>query len=159
MNTFRKISLPLASMIFLVDAVSAKPYLNIDHKQMLWRAENPIQQAQKAPDLYQPDDPELTQIILKQIRRCWVVDPASSAAKVVLSLAFSLDANSEIIEAPSLLYVNGENAAAQSIAFDSARRAILRCGADGFGARIALQDQEQLDLRVGFDFAVGVTTW
>ncbi|MGI3163305.1 cell envelope biogenesis protein TolA [Pseudooceanicola sp. 200-1SW] len=64
------------------------------------------------------------------VQQCWVVDPGSPAAQVVVTIAFSLDRDGQVQQSTlEMASAQGGDAAAQRAAFDAARRAVLRCSA------------------------------
>ena len=63
---------------------------------------------------------------------CWVVDPGAQSAGGVITVAFSLGQDGKPQGDVRRVSASGGNDAAQEAAFQSARRAILRCGARGF---------------------------
>jgi hypothetical protein len=67
------------------------------------------------------------------VQGCWVVDPGSTAAQVTVTLAFELGRDGRVVGNEIVMIGNtgGEPAAIQT-AFEAARRAVLRCQADGF---------------------------
>lgn len=67
------------------------------------------------------------------VQGCWVVDPGSTAARVTVTVAFELGRDGRVVAGNVIMIGNtgGEPAAVQT-AFESARRAVLRCQADGF---------------------------
>jgi hypothetical protein len=67
------------------------------------------------------------------IRRCWLVDPASDATRVALTLGFAMTAEGRPV-ADSFSRIGtatGPDAGIEA-AWQSARRAVLRCGVLGF---------------------------
>jgi len=67
------------------------------------------------------------------VQDCWVVDVGSQAANVTVTLAMSM-ARDGTVETNSLrlLSASGGDAQAAEVAFQAARRAILRCQKDGY---------------------------
>lgn len=67
------------------------------------------------------------------VQNCWVVDPGSPAAKVTVTVAMSMTEQGKVADGSLKLKSSegGDDQAAQ-VAFDAARRAILRCERDGF---------------------------
>ena len=66
------------------------------------------------------------------VNRCWNVDPGSQAARVTMTVGFSLDQGGRVSGDVRQVAASGGDDAATRIAFDAARRAILRCQGDGF---------------------------
>jgi hypothetical protein len=66
------------------------------------------------------------------VQGCWVVDPGAQAAGVTVTVVFELDREGRLVSGPSLLTSSGGTPGAVDAAFQSARRAITRCGASGF---------------------------
>lgn len=59
---------------------------------------------------------------------CWAVDPGSAAARVVVTVGFELDRDGRVIGDVRLVNAQGDDAGgAAEVAFQAARRAILRC--------------------------------
>ncbi|WP_425045905.1 energy transducer TonB [Primorskyibacter sp. S87] len=67
------------------------------------------------------------------VQNCWVVDVGSPAASVTVVIAMSMDQNGKV-QPGSLRLVSSEGGddRASRAAFESARRAILRCQKDGY---------------------------
>lgn len=61
------------------------------------------------------------------VNRCWNVDPGSVAARVTVEVAFSLDQSGRVQGDVRKLSDSGGDANAVNIAYEAARRAILRC--------------------------------
>jgi hypothetical protein len=76
------------------------------------------------------------------VQQCWVVDVGSRAANVTVTLAMSLDRSGKIV-AGSLKMVSGEGGDQRAIqtAFQSARRAVLRCQKGGYNLPPEKYDQ------------------
>lgn len=66
------------------------------------------------------------------VKQCWVIDPGSQAARISVTVGFSLDQNGKVTRGPSLVSNSPGNDAAIRTAFEAARRAVLRCGGAGF---------------------------
>ncbi len=101
----------------------------------------------------QPADSEVFQTALAQtIRRCWVVDPGSEASKVAVTIAFSLASDGTLSDAPRLVSATEGSEDAVKAAFESARRAILRCGGmDGGFALPPARYEEWREVEITFD--------
>ena len=61
------------------------------------------------------------------VNRCWNVDPGSVAARVTVEVAFSLDQSGRVQGDVRKLSDSGGDPGAVNIAYEAARRAILRC--------------------------------
>ena len=61
------------------------------------------------------------------VNRCWNVDPGSGAARVAVEVAFSLDQSGRVQGDVRKLSDSGGDPGAVNIAYEAARRAILRC--------------------------------
>ena len=61
------------------------------------------------------------------VNRCWNVDPGSVAARVTLTVAFSLTPEGRVDGNVRQVAASGGDAGAVRTAFEAARRAILRC--------------------------------
>uniref|UniRef100_UPI004048A31F energy transducer TonB n=1 Tax=Yoonia sp. TaxID=2212373 RepID=UPI004048A31F len=66
------------------------------------------------------------------VNACWNVDPGSQAARVTLTVGFRLTQAGKVDGDVRQIAATGGDASATSIAFQAARRAILRCGASGY---------------------------
>lgn len=105
-----------------------------------------------APDL--PAGPPMTgserEGFRVAVNRCWNVDPGSEAARVTVTVGFSLDQSGRVQGDVRQVGVDGGTAGSQSIAFQAARRAILRCGASGYDLPADKYDQWR-DVEITFD--------
>lgn len=61
------------------------------------------------------------------VNRCWNVDPGSVAARVTMTVGFSLTQDGRVDGAVRQVAATGGDASAVRTAFEAARRAILRC--------------------------------
>jgi len=61
-----------------------------------------------------------------------VVDPGAQAAGVTVTIVFGLDRQGKVISGPDLLTSSGGTSGAVNAAYEAARRAVNRCGRDGF---------------------------
>lgn len=84
------------------------------------------------------------------VNRCWNVDPGSEAARVTMTVAFSLDQSGRVQGDVRQVSADGGTSGSQSIAFQAARRAILRCGAAGYDLPADKYDQWR-DVEITFD--------
>ncbi|TNC47835.1 hypothetical protein FHG66_15820 [Rubellimicrobium rubrum] len=66
------------------------------------------------------------------VQQCWVVDPGSQAGRVSVTVAFQLSRDGRVAGDVELLTHNADSGEAANSAYESARRAILRCQGDGF---------------------------
>jgi hypothetical protein len=72
-------------------------------------------------------------VAVEQIYKCWVVDIASPAAPVTVKLVFQLKADGKVKAGTlRLLEHNSRKDSWANVAFQAARRAILRCQKGGF---------------------------
>ncbi|MBE9637299.1 cell envelope biogenesis protein TolA [Salipiger mangrovisoli] len=84
-----------------------------------------------------PAGPPLTQGERESLRvavqKCWVVDVGSQAANVTVTVSMDMEPGGRVVSS-SLRMVgsSGGDAASAETAFQNARRAILRCQADGY---------------------------
>ncbi len=125
----------------VVEAPEPEPSLE---DQIAAAAEEALQEALNNPDVTSetggagtaPSGPPLTGGEIDGFRlavqRCWIVDPGSEAARVEVTVAFSLSQDGSISGVPRMLSANGGSDTAIGVAYEAARRAILRCGASGF---------------------------
>ena len=66
------------------------------------------------------------------VQQCWNVDVGSEAARVTLTVAFDLDPQGRVQGDVRRVSGDGGSEAAIEAAYQSARRAILRCEKDGY---------------------------
>ncbi len=78
------------------------------------------------------------------VAACWVVDPTAQEAGVTVTVVFELDRQGRVVSGPDLLTSSGGTPGAVDAAFQSAERAITRCGRDGFDLPVEKFDQWQL---------------
>ncbi len=84
------------------------------------------------------------------VNRCWNVDPGSVAARVTVEVAFNLERDGTVRgNEVRLLSSQGDNGAVD-IAFQAARRAILRCQSGGYQLPAEKYDQWQ-EVVITFD--------
>ena len=92
-----------------------------------------------------PSSPPLTDFeresFIQAVNYCWNVDPGSQAARVTVTVAFNLDQAGRIQGDVRQVASDGGTSGSQSIAFQAARRAILRCGAAGYDLPVDKYDQ------------------
>lgn len=74
------------------------------------------------------------------INSCWNVDPGSVAARVIIEVGFRLSRDGLVDGYPLLLSSDGDDQAT-SVAFEAARRAILRCQRGGYDLPADKYDQ------------------
>jgi hypothetical protein len=85
------------------------------------------------------------------VRKCWVVDPGSEASRVIVSIRFELLPDGTVAGGSLQMVASTEGSdAAVQTAFDSARRAILRCGAQGYDLPPEKYEQWKL-VTINFD--------
>ncbi len=63
---------------------------------------------------------------------CWVVDPGARSFGVRVTVAFSLDQQGKPVGEVRQISAEGGDTTTQLAAYDAARRAVLRCGRNGF---------------------------
>ncbi|SFL41454.1 hypothetical protein [Shimia aestuarii] len=92
--------------------------------------------SETAPAARAPSGPPLTQGekdgLRVAVQDCWVVDVGSRAADVTVTVGFSLDQNGKVSGDIRLISAAGGDEAATRTAFQSARRAVLRCQKNGY---------------------------
>lgn len=66
------------------------------------------------------------------VQDCWFVDVGSQAANVTVTVGFDLERSGRVSGAIRMIAADGGDARAIETAFQSARRAILRCQGDGY---------------------------
>lgn len=85
------------------------------------------------------------------VNACWNVDPGSEAARVEMTVAFNLTREGRVDGAVRQVSASGGSDAAQRTAFQSARRAILRCqGQGGYDLPAEKYDQWR-EVEITFD--------
>lgn len=84
------------------------------------------------------------------VNACWNVDPGSQAARVTMVVAFSLDQSGKVSGEVRKVSASGGDAGAEEIAFQAARRAILRCQSGGYQLPADKYDQWK-DVEITFD--------
>ena len=76
------------------------------------------------------------------VQDCWVVDVGSQAANVTVTIGFDMDRSGRVVGSSlQMLAAEGGDARAVETAFQSARRAILRCQGDGYNLPVDKFDQ------------------
>lgn len=101
-----------------------------------------------APTPVAPSGPPLSASEKESLRvavsGCWNVDVGGRSADTVVSVAVSLDRAGRVVPGTLKMIANsGGNAASVQVAFDAARRAILRCQNDGYKLPAEKYDQWQ----------------
>ena len=99
--------------------------------------------------------PEMEEIFTS-ISSCWSVDPGSQAARVTLTVRFDLDQSGNVIGDVRQVSAVGGDAGAKEIAFQAARRAILRCLSGGYKLSADTYDQWK-EIEMTFDPREGVS--
>lgn len=84
------------------------------------------------------------------VNRCWNVDPGSIAARVTVDVGFSLNRDGTVIGSEVRLLSSDGDQSATNIAFEAARRAILRCQSGGYQLPADKYDQWK-DVVITFD--------
>jgi hypothetical protein len=85
------------------------------------------------------------------VRKCWVVDPGSEASRVIVSVEFELTPDGRVAGGSLRMASATEGSeAAVKTAFENARRAILRCGAQGYNLPPEKYEQWKL-VTINFD--------
>jgi hypothetical protein len=94
---------------------------------------------------------DASDVLRTAISNCWVVEPESEAANVVVEVAFGLTVEGKVVnDAVTLVRSSDAPAEAVEMAFQSARRAILRCQGAGFALPVETY-QEWRDVVITFD--------
>ena len=111
--------------------------------------------AVEPPDADLPPGPPMTASEQEGFRvavnRCWNVDPGSQAARVTMSVGFTLDRDGRVQGDVRQVGATGGDAGATEIAFQAARRAILRCqGQGGYDLPVEKYDQWR-EIEITFD--------
>ncbi len=66
------------------------------------------------------------------VQRCWFVDLGTESARVAVRVGFELDRSGRVVGEVRLIGASEGSDAAVRSAFEAARRAVLRCQADGY---------------------------
>jgi hypothetical protein len=84
---------------------------------------------------------------LKNVRNCWRLDDTSIATGTVVTVRFALDENGRVVgnEVKLVSATEGHGVGAVSRAFETARRAVLRCQGNGYSL-------EQREIQPGEEF-------
>lgn len=92
--------------------------------------------SEPAPASSGPTGPPLTggekDALVVAVQQCWVVDVGSRAADVTVVVGLSLDRGGKVAGDVRLVDASGGDDAAVRTAFQSARRAVLRCQKSGY---------------------------
>lgn len=102
-----------------------------------------------------PSGPPLTQgerdALRISVQNCWVVDVGSQAANVTVTVAMSLDRDGKVVGGTlKRLSASGGDENAANVAFEAARRAILRCQRGGYKLPIEKYDHWK-DVEITFN--------
>jgi hypothetical protein len=102
-----------------------------------------------------PSGPPLTQgekdALRISVQECWVVDVGSQAANVTVTVAMSLDRDGRVVGGSlRRLSATGGNENAANVAYEAARRAILRCQRGGYNLPIEKYDHWR-DVEITFN--------
>ncbi|WP_299351734.1 energy transducer TonB [uncultured Shimia sp.] len=91
-----------------------------------------------------PSGPPLTQgekdSMRISVQNCWVVDVGGQSSNVTVTVKFELDREGKVASAIEMIDSEGGDAKAVDTAFQSARRAILRCQKGGYKLPIEKYD-------------------
>ncbi len=75
------------------------------------------------------------------VQDCWVVDVGSPAANITVTVGFDMDPTGRVVSSSvRLLSSEGGSGSDVDVAFQAARRAILRCQGDGYSLPISKYD-------------------
>lgn len=85
------------------------------------------------------------------VNKCWNVDPGSQAARVTMTVGFDLDQNGKVSGDVRQVAASGGDDGATRVAFDAARRAILRCQGSGGYDLPAEKYSEWREVEITFD--------
>ncbi len=75
------------------------------------------------------------------VQRCWNVDLGSTSSSVTVTVAFGLTREGRVDGDVRLVGAEGGDNAAQTAAYQAARRAVLRCQSDGYPLPVEKYDQ------------------
>ena len=84
------------------------------------------------------------------VNACWIIDEGSQAARVTVVVGFSMTEAGRVDGDIRLLSASGGPDGAQSVAFQAARRAVLRCQRSGYVLPADKYDQWR-DVEITFD--------
>ena len=84
------------------------------------------------------------------VNACWNVDPGSQAARVTMTVGFVLDQSGKVVGDVRQISAAGGDAGSTEIAFQAARRAILRCQSGGYQLPADKYDQWK-EVEITFD--------
>lgn len=122
-----------------------------DIEKALARAQSEAQEAARPA----PTGPPLTSSeregLRLAVRDCWNVNPSSEAARITVTIGLSLDRSGKPIGG-TVKYLNATegSTSAQNTAFETARRAVLRCAKGGY--ELPMEKYEQWrDLEITFN--------
>ncbi len=101
-----------------------------------------------------PSGPPLTRgekdALRISVQNCWVVDVGSQAANVTVTVGMSMTREGKVDGAISLLGAEGGDEQATKVAFEAARRAVLRCQKGGYKLPIDKYDHWR-DIEITFN--------
>lgn len=84
------------------------------------------------------------------VQKCWIVDVGGQSADVTVTVGFSLDRDGKVSGPVTLLSSEGGDTKATEAAFQSARRAVRRCGQTGYKLPIDKYDHWR-DIEITFN--------
>ena len=90
-------------------------------------AETPVETTPPAVALGPPMSGTDKEAFRLSINKCWTVDPGTQAARVQIRVRWELGRDGRLIGAPTLVSGSGGTDQAINVAFEAARRAIIRC--------------------------------
>ncbi|WP_211095338.1 hypothetical protein [Yoonia maricola] len=112
-------------------------------------AETVLDSTQSAPQTSIEYD-DFTESFLRAVGRCWNHDPGSDAADVTVGVAFSLSREGRVQGNEVRLVSSDGDQTTTNMAFEAARRAILRCQRGGYQLPVDKYD-EWKDVLITFD--------
>ncbi|MGX9355293.1 cell envelope biogenesis protein TolA [Roseobacteraceae bacterium S113] len=88
------------------------------------------------PEPATPTGPPMTagerEGLVVAVQECWVVDVGSQAADVIVTVAMDMNRDGTVAGGVRLVSAEGGDGRAQDVAFQAARRAVLRCQKGGY---------------------------
>lgn len=90
------------------------------------------------------------------VKECWIIDPGSRAARIVVTVDFSLDQNGVLVGSPVVVSNSGGDPSAVRTAGEAAIRAIQRCNIQQRGFKLPVESYGRWrDVTMVFDAGSG----
>lgn len=134
-------------------AAAAKPQATTDKPSTTSSTDAAVAEA-LAETAAAPSGPPLSQgdkdSMRVSVQKCWVVDVGGQSSNVTVTVGFSLDRDGKVSSGVELLSSEGGDTKAVETAYQSARRAILRCQKGGYKLPIEKYDHWR-DIEITFN--------